>query len=156
MVGTRGIESALSTAEDRTPAGTNTPILGPEGGGGGGGVDTADVDELVTEGARGTTLQPQPTPVPPTMYRWVSTARPTDPDRTMVLSFSVPTNALSREAKGGKEEKARREGVDRDRGDAVCAVRGCGKDRKYRLVRDWTRGACGMEHLKVLQGAMSA
>ncbi|KAF5392069.1 hypothetical protein D9757_003335 [Collybiopsis confluens] len=35
---------------------------------------------------------------------------------------------------------------------AVCAVSGCGLERKYRLVKDWKIGACGMEHLKVLEG----
>ncbi|THU83606.1 hypothetical protein K435DRAFT_424949 [Dendrothele bispora CBS 962.96] len=35
---------------------------------------------------------------------------------------------------------------------AMCAVDGCGVKRKYRLVSDWTKGACGMEHLKVLEG----
>jgi len=35
---------------------------------------------------------------------------------------------------------------------AICAVDGCEVKRKYRLVSDWTKGACGMEHLKVLEG----
>ena len=34
---------------------------------------------------------------------------------------------------------------------AVCAVDGCTAKRKYRLVRDWERGACGMDHLHVLE-----
>ncbi|TFK69338.1 hypothetical protein BDN72DRAFT_870675 [Pluteus cervinus] len=32
-----------------------------------------------------------------------------------------------------------------------CAIPDCGKERKYRLVKDWQIGACGMEHLKVLE-----
>ncbi|KAJ3901888.1 PAPA-1-like conserved region-domain-containing protein [Lentinula edodes] len=35
---------------------------------------------------------------------------------------------------------------------AICAVSGCGDPRKYRLVKDWKIGACGMAHLKVLEG----
>ncbi|KAJ3978910.1 hypothetical protein F5890DRAFT_1589536 [Lentinula detonsa] len=35
---------------------------------------------------------------------------------------------------------------------ATCAVSGCVNPRKYRLVRDWKIGACGMAHLKVLEG----
>ncbi|KAF5314229.1 hypothetical protein D9758_014287 [Tetrapyrgos nigripes] len=35
---------------------------------------------------------------------------------------------------------------------ATCAVAGCGVKRKYRLVSDWTKGACGIDHLKVLEG----
>ncbi|KAJ4481062.1 hypothetical protein J3R30DRAFT_2397787 [Lentinula aciculospora] len=34
----------------------------------------------------------------------------------------------------------------------LCAVSGCGVPRKYRLVKDWKIGACGMAHLKVLEG----
>lgn len=32
-----------------------------------------------------------------------------------------------------------------------CDVPGCTQTRKYRLVRDWVRGACGLTHLKVLE-----
>jgi Ino eighty subunit 2 len=41
--------------------------------------------------------------------------------------------------------------VTRNR-EARCDVPGCQEGRKYRLVRDWERGACGMGHLKVLEG----
>jgi Ino eighty subunit 2 len=37
---------------------------------------------------------------------------------------------------------------------AICAIAGCGAKRKYRLVRDWTIGACGMGHLKVLEAGV--
>lgn len=36
------------------------------------------------------------------------------------------------------------------RGPGVCAVAGCGQPRKYRSVKDWTIGACGIEHLKAV------
>ncbi|KAF9074523.1 hypothetical protein BDP27DRAFT_1214171, partial [Rhodocollybia butyracea] len=35
---------------------------------------------------------------------------------------------------------------------AICAISGCESPRKYRLVRDWRIGACGMVHLKALEG----
>ncbi|KAF8514005.1 hypothetical protein BU17DRAFT_52869 [Hysterangium stoloniferum] len=35
---------------------------------------------------------------------------------------------------------------------AICDVRGCREKRKYRLVGDFTKGACGMPHLKLLGG----
>lgn len=34
---------------------------------------------------------------------------------------------------------------------AICAVSGCQDPRKYRLVKDWQIGACGIAHLKVLE-----
>jgi Ino eighty subunit 2 len=37
---------------------------------------------------------------------------------------------------------------------AICNVSGCWGPRKYRLVRDFEKGACGMDHLRVLTGAM--
>ena len=33
----------------------------------------------------------------------------------------------------------------------ICDVGGCGLPRKYKLVKDPSRGGCGMGHLKVLQ-----
>jgi Ino eighty subunit 2 len=32
----------------------------------------------------------------------------------------------------------------------TCAIEGCREKRKYRWVKDWTVGACGMGHLKLL------
>ena len=39
---------------------------------------------------------------------------------------------------------------ERIAGQQMCAVEGCGEKRKYRWVKDWTVGACGMGHLKLL------
>lgn len=99
------------------------------------------------------------------MYRWVSRvqpipkteeeegeATPADEKKT-VLSFSVPVSALP-----PADENA----MQVETGAAVppgfpqttpphCDVQGCGELRKYRLVRDFRRGACGMSHLKVLE-----
>ena len=32
-----------------------------------------------------------------------------------------------------------------------CAVSGCAQPLKYRLVRDWTIGGCGLDHLRALE-----
>jgi Ino eighty subunit 2 len=103
---------------------------------------------------------------------------PSAPDQT---SAEVPTNATLRLALGvpfcalGSELPAQADGGEngtptvtlpdptaqaraeearvRERAGALCAVQGCGQARKYRLVADINRGACGMPHLKLLQGA---
>ncbi|TFK34308.1 PAPA-1-like conserved region-domain-containing protein [Crucibulum laeve] len=69
--------------------------------------------------------------VPPVMYRWVCSALGTTPI-ALVSSTEPP--------------------VIKGRGSGMCAVEGCTLARKYRLVKDWTTGACGMEHLRVLEG----
>ncbi|KAF6750092.1 hypothetical protein DFP72DRAFT_911770 [Ephemerocybe angulata] len=74
-------------------------------------------------------------------------------ERRMVLSLSLPSS-LVQVVEVGKTAMD----VDGEAGRAPrverCAVEGCGERRKYRLVRDWTRGACGMGHLKILEGMM--
>ncbi|KAF6755686.1 hypothetical protein DFP72DRAFT_896230 [Ephemerocybe angulata] len=80
-------------------------------------------------------------------------------ERRMVLSLSLPSSLVQgveagRTGKTGGGEEAM--DVDGEVGRAPrvegCAVDGCSEKRKYRLVRDWTRGACGMAHLKILEG----
>ncbi|RDX55993.1 hypothetical protein OH76DRAFT_1460659 [Lentinus brumalis] len=104
---------------------------------------------------------------PPTMYRWVSSARSLpkeageqeDAERVMTMSFSVPASVLAPKNENAME-------VD---GGAVpvpppprlpqatppmCDVQGCTAVRKYRLVRDFQKGACGMGHLKLLEAQL--
>jgi len=89
----------------------------------------------------------------PEMYRWVSNAAG--------LSFSVPVGILPSTPEGGGNGMV----VDSSTSSKMlsklrstpaplplCDVRNCGEVRKYRLVSDWEKGACGMVHLKVLQG----
>lgn len=95
--------------------------------------------------------------VVPTMYRWISTSRTTAPvegtqeapETTMALSLCVPIAALPQpEALGGADEKTTQSlPPPRPR----CDVEGCEALRKYRLVKDWEKGACGMPHLKALE-----
>lgn len=81
----------------------------------------------------------------PVMYRWISSTKKTDGESpSMVLSFSVPQPVAL--APPPEPE------VPQPTGPATCAVEGCGQLRKYRLVKDWTVGACGMPHLKLLEG----
>jgi len=89
----------------------------------------------------------------PTSWRWVSSTRPlvtssapTPEDGVaegrMHLILGVPVSVLPTSSPLPlplPQEKPR------------CDVPGCIGSRKYRLVRDWVRGACGLTHLKVLE-----
>ncbi|ETW74666.1 hypothetical protein HETIRDRAFT_437260 [Heterobasidion irregulare TC 32-1] len=164
--------SALSTAEDRTPAGASTPALGdadddaPHPLGTPALAAAATASSLLngagTEGAAAGANVHAAAEARPTMYRWLSTTRGAAPgEKTMALAFCVPACALPGGVAGtgtGTGTGAA-DGMDVDapalapvaaHPAAVCAVAGCGRGRKYRLVRDWTRGACGMEHLRAL------
>jgi Ino eighty subunit 2 len=93
---------------------------------------------------------------PPTMYRWVSSSRPTVEGAlpVMVMSFAVPQamDAIAREAQI-QEAVAHAESVKKsDQQTSTFGVAGCTQPRKYRLVKDWTTGACGLAHLKALEG----
>ncbi|KAH8984174.1 hypothetical protein EDB86DRAFT_2833594 [Lactarius hatsudake] len=145
--GTRNRRNALATAEDRTPAtqtGNGTPAEG-------------EPEEEESEVAAVPIVE-----VVPTCYRWISTSRPA-PDapsgeEKMTLSFSVPASLLPTshqvavegdgdgDVKVGAQEEPRKPPAP-----AVCNVDGCTATRKYRLVRDLERGACGMGHLHLLE-----
>jgi Ino eighty subunit 2 len=79
--------------------------------------------------------------VKPVMYRWTSSKKVDGESTSMVLSFSVPPS----EVIPAPEPEA-------PKIPDTCAMDGCRQPRKYRLVRDWTIGACGMPHLKALEG----
>nr|GAT49582.1 predicted protein [Mycena chlorophos] len=102
------------------------------------------------------------------MYRWVSTTRssttaavPADehqhqrqdhdslPSQSMQLSYSIPAAVLQHLAMPAVPSLPSKSG---SKVPAICAVEGCGKDRRYRLVgAEWGVGACGIGHLKVLE-----
>ena len=139
---TRGKRNALSTAEDRP-----TPVS-----------NSREGELEMEEGEEGVA-----TPVIPTMYRWISTSRTlATPDGTkgkqeprMTLSFSVPVTALPPSVSAGTDVPMRDSinvalsppPVEK----AICDIEGCGAQRKYRLVKDWQKGACGLPHLKALE-----
>jgi Ino eighty subunit 2 len=92
----------------------------------------------------------------PTMYRWVSTTRAPASSAdavkaeaegmVMSISFSVPASVpMPLEMPAPEKPKVL--------APALCGVAGCGKHRRYRLVGgEWGTGACGMVHLKILEG----
>ena len=146
--GTRNRRNPLASAEDRTPAthtGNGTPAEGE--------VDEEEIGEVVV---------PQVIEAVPTRYRWISTLRPSPdalPGDKMLLSFSVPTSLLptshqpaeALDADGDAKMEEREQSLPKPRAPAVCDVDGCKATRKYRLVRDHERGACGMGHLHLLE-----
>lgn len=93
--------------------------------------DEEEVMEVVEEEAK------------PVMYRWVSSKKGDSESTNMVLSFSVPTTALPMPPLVPEAPKPK--------APSNCAVEGCGQPRKYRLVKNWAIGACGMAHLKLLE-----
>lgn len=126
--------NALSTADDRTPV-SATPVV----------VQTRDGSEAEGEG--------EPAEVVPTMYHWVSTTKSAADaekhDGQMRLTFSVPVGALPPQGVQVLSTPPRP-----PMESPVCDVSGCERRRKYRLVSDWARGACGMAHLKMLERQM--
>ena len=99
----------------------------------------------------------------PTRYRWISTLRPSPdapPGDKVLLSFSVPASLLPTthqsagtdvDPDGDVKMETTQEQEPQAKAPAVCDVEGCSAKRKYRLVLDWERGACGMDHLHVLE-----
>ncbi|CCM00915.1 uncharacterized protein FIBRA_02961 [Fibroporia radiculosa] len=131
----KGRRNALSTAEDRPSHAAST-------------ANGADV-----EGEDG---QAVVVSVIPTTYRWKSTSRSADDDQNggekkMALSFSVPVGVL--QSLEAQNAAAVHMAADQRhlRPQPQCDVLGCTARRKYRLVKDWERGACDMSHLKLLE-----
>jgi Ino eighty subunit 2 len=96
------------------------------------------------------------------MWRWISSTRaPAEEggERTTTFALGVPPAVLPEDTEEGAPDtaaalaSAAREPAGHARESATCAVEGCASPRKYRLVRDWTMGACGMGHLKALESS---
>ena len=148
--GTRNRRNALASAEDRTPAtqtGNGTPAEGEPEEEESGEIAPVPVVEVVA----------------PTFYRWISTTRPAidapPGEEKMTLSFSVPESLLptpDHDEDGDVKMEALGEHPLKPRAPAVCNVDGCTAIRKYRLVRDWERGACGIKHLHLLETRYTA
>lgn len=104
----------------------------------------------------------------------VGTEQQQQQEKKMSIMFSVPNCVLYPHGRPKQEGEGEEAAVDEDAPAATvssptrsaagtaaprfppaekprCAVPNCGKDRKYRLVKDWQIGACGMDHLKVLE-----
>ena len=100
-------------------------------------------------------VEEPPEEVKPIMYRWVSSLKAVpsslgDSDRQveMGITFSVPEAFIPPPV--NTEELIDLEKLRAARGPGICAVQGCGRQRKYRLPRDWTIGACDSTHLKIV------
>ncbi|KII86692.1 hypothetical protein PLICRDRAFT_265132 [Plicaturopsis crispa FD-325 SS-3] len=118
----------------------------------------ATADEPVASGSRPASEADEAEPIipdVPTTYRWISSTRNSGDVEggRMTITLGVPVHAIPQVDDADKMDVEAVLGVatvDR-KGDPICNVEGCTKDRKYRLVRDWTRGACGISHLKILE-----
>ncbi|KAM5538159.1 hypothetical protein V8D89_008046 [Ganoderma adspersum] len=144
----RGKRNALSTAEDRPGPG-----------------------EAAGEGEEEETVEVAAPP--PTMYRWVSSARSPSTlaegegektERVMTMSFSVPVSVLPQQEEGedamqldsgGRSLPVHQRPRSPPTTPPKCDVKGCTSLRKYRLVRDFQKGACGLSHLKVLEAQVA-
>ena len=132
--------NVLSTADDRTPMSATPAVMHSAQDG--------------SEAPEGEVFEP--VELIPTMYRWISTTKPLpgaaepasrdDSDGRMKLIFSVPVSVLAAPPSETRLPPAE---------EPVCDVSGCARARKYRLVRDWLKGACGMEHLEILERQMN-
>ena len=156
--GTRNRRNPLASAEDRTPAthtGNGTPAEGE--------VDEEESGEVAMAGVIAAAPVVE---VIPTRYRWISTLKPSPdapPGDKMILSFSVPESLLPTthqsaadvdtdgDVKMDTTQEEEQSKKPHAMAPAVCDVEGCSAKRKYRLVLDWERGACGMDHLHVLE-----
>ncbi|CAL1696073.1 unnamed protein product [Somion occarium] len=141
----KGRRNALATAEDKPP----TPLAAV----------TNALDLEAEEGVEGSET---PALVLPTMYRWVSKVKTeTNGDgestKQMALSFSVPAAVLpqSRSTGIGMDVDTETARPELKQVQPLCNAPGCTVPRKYRLVKDWQRGACGMPHLKLLESQMA-
>ena len=129
---------------------------------------TADLDD---EGADGGSIDPASGQIAslPEMYRWVSSSRVVangeGETRIGTLNYSIPINALGYFSTGqsgdtdvavdGAEPFLSTVSPPPPKEKLVCDVPDCSQPRKYRLVKDWKRGACGMGHLKTLEAKIS-
>ena len=143
--------NVLSTADDRTPVSVTPAIVSSTR-------DGSPPPEVEIQ---------EPVEVIPTMYRWISTIKSPDSaamtteggvrdegvdvdmneSRAMRLMFSVPVCAFPPDVQAQTADQVRVPLVTKP----ICDVGGCGRSRKYRLVQDWHKGACGMDHLKLLE-----
>lgn len=142
----KGRRNALASAEDKA-----TPLAS---------VTNAQDDEEAAEGSE------PPAIVLPTMYRWVSSVKTEtnaegETVKTMALSFSVPTTVIPVPYQDGSTGEAAPMEIDGQplvpppvKPVHLCDVPGCDVPRKYRSVKDWQRGACGMAHLKTLEAQL--
>ncbi|EJD02932.1 uncharacterized protein FOMMEDRAFT_20129 [Fomitiporia mediterranea MF3/22] len=89
-------------------------------------------------------------PIVPTLFRWVSSTKPDSP----ALSFSVPPSLMPESSLAQTTQSTQPTKPPQPKPTPLCDVRGCKLPRKYKLVKDPSKGGCGMEHLKALQAKL--
>ncbi|KAF9459776.1 hypothetical protein BDZ94DRAFT_1267341 [Collybia nuda] len=91
----------------------------------------------------------------PTMYRWVSSVKMKEGgEPTMAITFSVPVSAMPPQPQSLPLEST--DVNARLPAPKICAAPGCGKPMRYRVVKDWAKGACGITCLKVVETSIAA
>ncbi|KAJ7208858.1 hypothetical protein GGX14DRAFT_697922 [Mycena pura] len=134
--------SALATATT-TPAEVPTPSGAPSEGMLSGSGSVGDGAEAAVDAAA--------LAAPPAMFRWISTSR--GPLTGCADAAAAPAMHLAFAVPRAFAVPPPPPPPVRDVSPAVCGVAGCSKHRRYRLVGgEWGTGACGMAHLKLLQG----
>jgi Ino eighty subunit 2 len=89
----------------------------------------------------------------PTMYRWVSSSRTQEGSApTMGITFSVPISAIPPQPSPTELFDS----SPRPPAPKSCAAPGCGNPMRYRAVKDWTQGACGIPCLEIVEAAIVA
>ena len=83
------------------------------------------------------------------MIRWVSSIK----DESVVMRVAAPIGkndwiSVDRAAVGLSVELPKTL-------EARCVVKGCGRNRKYRSVKDPTVGGCSMEHLRMVNASLA-
>jgi Ino eighty subunit 2 len=69
----------------------------------------------------------------------------------MVIGFLVPVGVMPTSESGPLH--GQNQVPVRHQTPPKCDVVGCREVPKYKLVMDWTWGACGLNHLKALESA---
>ena len=162
--------NALSTADDRSQAsgsntkGASTPIpqsllkeaLSHS-------VAEREGNEDADMGTNAIPVEPSVAGEVPSMFRWVSRTKTRPGEggsemKYMTLTFSVPVGVMNDTV---ANDPAAGDAMQVDeiipapirppRTVAQCDIDGCTQSRKYKLVKDETKGACGMLHLKQLE-----
>ena len=74
------------------------------------------------------------------------------------MSFSIPVVAMPQAEKnnGNSMDLDREQEPRKNVASLGCDVPGCHEKRKYRLVKDFRRGACGITHLKMLEAQLGS
>jgi len=121
--------------------------------------DEAESDGGALAGAMSVVQEQFRRTIPGPTWRWISNKDGIVLGIPNEVLQVVQSEKISTENGGGTEvektpkvEFPKLEVVMQPKSPSKCDVSGCGNLRKYRLVNAFEKGACGMEHLKLLSG----